>query len=139
MPLFSDVKCVWVGQQVSARSLNISETGTLLQPMIDAEVGREIELEFSVADAGATLEVQARIVCKEETRSFAVEFTKLAPEDQNTIRIHVMGRLKDLTPAGDTSDLGIRRLQPCAEVFPRTKRSRFSRGHGLPLQVGVLV
>ncbi len=53
MPLFSDVKCVWDGQQVSARSLNISETGTLLQPMIDAEVGREIEL--SVADVGGHL------------------------------------------------------------------------------------
>ena len=110
MPLFTDVLAISDDRQFPLRSLNISETGMLLQPSIELEAGQEIALEFKIVEVRASLNVIARIVRKEGTDRFAVEFVALAPEDQNAIQLYVMGRLKDLTPARDFSGIGMRRL-----------------------------
>ena len=110
MPLFTDVACIRNGRQLPMRSLNISETGMLLQPSIEAESDQEVTLEFKIAEVNASLTVPARIVRKEGAERVAVGFTTLAPEDRNAIQLYVMGRLKDLTPPRDLTGIGLRRV-----------------------------
>jgi CheY-like chemotaxis protein len=110
LPLFTEVVCTGDERQFPLRSMNISESGMLLQPSVDIEVGQEVELEFKIAEVRASLHVVARIARKEGIERVAVEFVGLAPEDQNAIQLYVMGRLKDLTPARDLSGIGMRRL-----------------------------
>jgi len=90
------------------RSLNISESGMLLQPAIAAEVGQEVALEFKIADVRASLNVLARIIRKEGER-VGMEFVGLAPEDQNAIQLYVTGHLEVRTPR-EPLNLGTRRL-----------------------------
>lgn len=110
LPLFTEVLCFWNAQQTPLRSLNISETGMLLQPSLDVELGQEVALEFKIAEVKASLKVQARVVRKEGTDRVAVGFNDLAAEDRNAIQLYVMGRLKDLTPPRDLSGIGMRRV-----------------------------
>jgi CheY-like chemotaxis protein len=101
LPLFTEVKCSWNDRQYPLRSLNISGSGMLLQPSLDAEIGQEVALGFKIAEVCASLNVLARIVRKEGTERVAVEFIGLAPEDQNAIQVYVTGRLKDPAPLRD--------------------------------------
>lgn len=110
LPLFTDVLCSWGSHQILLRSLNISESGMLLRPSPDIELGQEVALEFKIAELRATLNVLARIVRKEGADRIAVKFVAPAPEDQNAIQVYVMGRLKDLTPPRNLSGLGLRRV-----------------------------
>ncbi|PYU25718.1 MAG: hypothetical protein DMG32_11440 [Acidobacteria bacterium] len=109
LPLFTEVNCTWKERQFPLRSLNISESGMLLQPAIDAEVGQEVALEFKVAEVHASLNASARIIRKEGTRHVAVEFISLAPENQNAIQLYVTGHLEVRTPR-EPLNLGPRRL-----------------------------
>lgn len=110
LPLFTEVLCTWDKQQFPLRSMNISETGMLLQPALDIEVGQEVGLEFKIAEVRASLNVRVRIVRKEGTDRMGVAFLGLAPEEHNAIQLYVMGRLKDLTPERDFSNIGMHRL-----------------------------
>jgi CheY-like chemotaxis protein len=110
LPLFTEVVCTWDKQQFPLRSTNISESGMLLQPSLDLEIGKEVGLEFKIAEVRASLSVLARIVRKEGTERVAVAFIGLAPEDHNAIQLYVMGRLVDLNPQRDLLDAGIRRM-----------------------------
>jgi len=110
LPLITEVICTWNDRQFPLRSLNISESGMLLQALVDVEVGQEIGLEFKIAEVRASLNVRGRIVRKEGTERVGVAFIGLAPEDLNAIQLYVMGRLKDLTPARDLSGIGMHRL-----------------------------
>jgi CheY-like chemotaxis protein len=98
LPLFTEVTCTLKGQQVPLRSMNISASGMLLQPAIDAEVGEEVALEFKIAEAHTLLKVQARVVRKESAERVGVEFVGLEVEDQNAIQLYVTGHLESLTP-----------------------------------------
>src|SRR5437879_1095353 len=108
LPLFTEVTCTWNEWQFPLRSLNISESGMLLQPAIAAEVGQEVTLEFKIADVRASLNVLARIIRKEGER-VGMEFVGLAPEDQNAIQLYVTGHLEVRTPR-EPLNLGTRRL-----------------------------
>ena len=110
MPLFTPVKCIWDDRQFSLRSLNISEGGILLQPSIDVAVGQEVQLEFTIAEVGATLNVLARIVRQEEARSVGLEFIGLAPEQQNAIQLYIIGRLRGPERPRNSSFVRTRRL-----------------------------
>ena len=90
--------------------MNISESGMLLQPTVDAEVGQEVALEFKIAEVRTSLNVLARIVRKEGTERVGMAFLGLAPEDHNAIQLYVMGRLQEYTPSRDFSGVGMRRL-----------------------------
>ncbi|PYU21019.1 MAG: hypothetical protein DMG30_18820 [Acidobacteria bacterium] len=109
LPLFTEVNCTWKGRQFPLRSLNISESGMLLQPAIDAEVGQEVALEFKIAEFDASLNESARIIRKEGTRQLAVEFIRLAPENQNAIHLYVTGHLEG-PRRRESLKLGPRRL-----------------------------
>jgi len=110
LPLFTEVICTYGEKQFPLRSMNISETGMLLQPSVDAEIGQEVALEFKIAEVRAALTPLARVVRKEGNERAAVAFIGLAPEHHNAIQLYVMGRLKDLTPPRDLSDVRMRRL-----------------------------
>jgi two-component system chemotaxis response regulator CheY len=110
LPLFTEVGCTCNGRQSALRSLNISETGMLLQPAPDLEVGRQVALEFKIAEIHASLNVVASIVRKEETELIGVAFIALAPEDVNAIHVYVTGRMKELTRKDYLSDTRPRRL-----------------------------
>jgi CheY-like chemotaxis protein len=110
LPLFTEVLLTWDGRQFPLRSMNISESGMLLQASIEAEVGQEVALQFKIAEVRASLSVVARVVRKEGAERMAIEFIGLAREDQNAIQLYVIGRLKDLTPARDLSNIGMNRL-----------------------------
>ena len=110
LPLFTPVTCKWNDKQISLHSMNISESGMLLQPSLDAAEGETLDLTFRIADVNATLNVAARIVRKDGTRRLGVEFTDLPPESRNAIRVFVMGRPLENSNPGIFSELGARRL-----------------------------
>src|ERR1700687_3120416 len=96
LPLFTEVICTWDDRQFPLRSMNISESGMLLQPAVDIGVGQEVTLQFKIVEVGASLNVLARVARKEDTERIGMEFIGLAPENHNAIQLYVMGRLKDL-------------------------------------------
>jgi CheY-like chemotaxis protein len=110
LPLITEVICTWDGREFALRSLNISESGMLLQGSADIEVGLEVGLDFKIMDIGAALKVVGRIVRKEGTDRLGVGFIGLAPEELNAVQLYVMGRLRDLTPPRDLSNIGMNRL-----------------------------
>ena len=110
LPLFTEVVCKWNERHFTVHSLNIGESGMLLQPLRDVEVGQEVGLEFKIAEVHTSLNVVARIVRKQGDKGVGVKFIDLVPEDRNAIRLYLMGRLKDLTPPRDLEDIGMRRL-----------------------------
>jgi CheY-like chemotaxis protein len=105
LPIFTDVICKWDDRQFPLRSMNISETGMLLQPSVDIEVGKEVELEFKIREVHASLQVRARIVRKDGDERVGIEFIGLAPEEQNAVQLYVLGGLKDLTPRRNLTDV----------------------------------
>jgi hypothetical protein len=110
LPLSTEVNCMWNERHSPLRSLNISESGMLLQGSVDAEVGQEVGLEFKIAEVRASLNVLGRIVRKEGTERVGIAFIGLAPEDLNAIQLYVMGRLKNLIPPRDLSGTRMHRL-----------------------------
>jgi CheY-like chemotaxis protein len=110
LPLFTEVNCNWGGRDFAMRSLNSSESGMLLQSQHDVEVNQEVSMSFKLAEVSASLHVRARSVRKEGTDRVAVEFTDLAPEDQNAIQLYIMGRLKPPTPQRAVADFGPRNI-----------------------------
>jgi CheY-like chemotaxis protein len=110
LPLVTEVICIWDNRQFPFRSLNISESGMLLQGSADIEVGQEVGLEFKIPDVGAALKVVGRVVRKEGADRLGVGFIGLAPEELNAVQLYVMGRLRDLTPQRDLSNIGMNRL-----------------------------
>ena len=111
LPLFTEVICcTWDDRQFRLRSVNISESGMLLQPSVDVGVGQEVTLEFKILEVRASLSVLARVVRKQGNERVGIEFIGLRPEDHNAIQIYVMGRLRAPTPPRDLSGIGMGRL-----------------------------
>jgi CheY-like chemotaxis protein len=110
LPLFTEVKCKCGGRDFPMRSMNISETGMLLQSSHGLKEGQEISLEFKIAEVRASLNVRARIVRNEGTERIGAEFIDLAREDENAIQLYVMGHLKESTRTRDLPDMRMRRL-----------------------------
>ena len=105
MPLFTEVICTWDNQQHALHSLNISESGMLLQPSLDAAIGSEVSLAFKIAEVRASLSLRARIIRKEGNERVAFEFIELAPEDRNAIQVYVTGHLTEVTRRRDVVGL----------------------------------
>lgn len=110
LPLFTDVTCTCGNQQHALRSLNISESGMLLQPSVDAAIGSEASLAFKIGEVRASLNLHARIIRKEAHDRVAFEFHDLAPEDRNAIQVYVTGHLTDREGRPETADFGPRRV-----------------------------
>jgi CheY-like chemotaxis protein len=98
LPLFAQVSCKWDDKQFALRSLNISETGMLLESSADLEEGQEVSLQFKIGEVRASLNVRARIARKDSRGCVGVEFNDLAPEDRNAIQLYILGRLRTQAP-----------------------------------------
>lgn len=110
LPLFSEVTCAWNGRQFSLHSMNISESGMLLQPAVDAGVGEQVGLEFKIPEVGASLNLLGQIVRKEGTGRMGVSFENLQPEAKNAIHLYVTGRMKDPERPRGSADARPRRM-----------------------------
>jgi CheY-like chemotaxis protein len=112
LPLITDVNCKWGDRNLPMRSVNISESGMLLQSShaVAVEEGREVSLEFKIAEVRASLNLRARIVRKEGAERVGIEFIGLVPEDQNAIQLYVMGQLKEQTLPRGLQDIQMHRL-----------------------------
>jgi len=97
LPLVTDVVCTSSGRQLTARSLNISESGMLLQSgeIKELRAGQEIQLEFKIGEINSSLKLNARVVRKEGADRIGVGFNGPAPEDTNAIHLYVTGKMKD--------------------------------------------
>lgn len=112
LPLFTDVTFTSGDQKLALRSLNISESGILLQGSAHAAVGAEVELTFAIAEVSASLHLRGRIARKEGNDGYdrlAIEFSALSCESQNTIELYVLGRMKDLSRPREVSASAKRR------------------------------
>jgi CheY-like chemotaxis protein len=109
LPLFTEVSCTWNGKQFPLRSMNISESGMLLQPAIDAQIGQEVGVQFKIAEIRASLEAKALVIRKEGTERIGVEFVGLELQDRNAIQVYVTGHLERLT-RGESPKFGPRRM-----------------------------
>ena len=94
LPLFTEVRCNSGDRNLSMRSLNISESGILLQPSGNVEAGQEVELKFEIEDVKASLNVRARVVRVEGSERAGMEFVALKPEDRNAIQLYVLGHFE---------------------------------------------
>ena len=110
LPLFTEVRCKFGGRDLSMRSLNISESGILLQPSVDIAVGQEVGLKFEIEEVSASLNVRARVVRVEGSERTGMEFMTLAPEDQNAIQLYVPGHLRSSAARQELPDTRMRRL-----------------------------
>jgi len=97
LPLFTDVTCVRHDEELMVRSMNVSESGMLLQTTADLRHGEEVSLEFNIAEVQAQVKVKTRVARNDGRGQAGVEFIDLAPEHQNAIQLYVMGRLTPRT------------------------------------------
>jgi len=96
LSFLTEVTVSWLHRKQVLRSLNISESGMLLRPLVDAPVAEEVTLEFKIAEVHASLSVRARISRKDENAQLVgAEFVDLPREYQNAIQVYVMGNVKD--------------------------------------------
>jgi c-di-GMP-binding flagellar brake protein YcgR len=84
-------------EELVVRSMNVSESGMLLQTTADLRHGEEVSLEFNIAEVQAQVKVKTRIVRNDGRGQAGVQFIDLAPEHQNAIQLYVMGRLTPRT------------------------------------------
>jgi len=110
LPMFSEVICTCDNRQHALNGLNISESGMLLQPSLDAAIGSEASLAFKIGEARDSLNLRARMIRKEGNQRVAFEFIELAPEDRNAIQLYVTGHLTEVARRRESSDFGPRRV-----------------------------
>jgi CheY-like chemotaxis protein len=105
LPLITQVQCTQGDLNFLMRSINISESGMLLESSHDVELGVDVSVQFEITEVGASLDLRARPVRKQESSRVAIEFIELAPENQNSIQLYVMGRLNPRTSPRVSVDL----------------------------------
>jgi CheY-like chemotaxis protein len=95
LPLFTKVNCKLGEQDFPMRSLNISETGMLLQSAHDLVLGSEVSVKFTIGEVAASLNVRACVVRKQEPQRIGIDFIGLTSEDKNAVQLYVMGRANE--------------------------------------------
>jgi putative nucleotidyltransferase with HDIG domain len=84
-PLQTTVICKKGDTQFNSASLNISESGMLLESPAPVGVGEELELEFSIPQASEPLRPRVQVIRK-EPRGIGVRFITLTLEARENIR-----------------------------------------------------
>ena len=94
LPFSTTVTCRWGNEQADLASVNISESGMLLESSSGLETGQEINLGFTLSPGQKPLSLRAKIVHKESPNLLGVQFHDLTSEDQETIRQYMSSGLK---------------------------------------------
>ena len=110
LPLRTQVSCVAGDTRHPVLSLNISASGMLLQPVADAAIGTVLSLEFQIAEVHAAIAVQGKVVRVDGSGGLGVEFLNLAREQENAIRVYVLGSAKESVAVRGSPDYRTRRL-----------------------------
>jgi CheY-like chemotaxis protein len=95
LPLRTVVTCRSDPHRFTSASLNISEGGMLLETSGGLEVGREVELRFSVPQTSLVLNPRATVIRRGAPDHMAVQFHDLSVEDRNAIQGYVALRVKE--------------------------------------------
>jgi len=90
-PFRTAVKCGYSGRQLILESVNLSESGMLLDSAGAMNPGEELDLEFQVPLNPTPILARARTVRREPPDRLAVEFVSLRLEDRETLRRHLSG------------------------------------------------
>lgn len=119
LPFCTTVECTFGKlreKHFRAVSLNLGESGMLLEPSGGLEVGQEVVLEFTLpqtraaqeaaakqsrkspfaeppADGSGFRTIRAKVVRKASPDRIGVQFTDLPPEDRELIQRYIMGRV----------------------------------------------
>jgi len=94
LPLRTVVTCRSDQHQFTAASVNVGEGGLLLETSGGLEIGREVELRFSVPPSPGQLNPRAKIVRREPSDRMAVQFIDLSSEDRKAIQDYIAVRIK---------------------------------------------
>lgn len=85
-----------VGKQVfKSQSLNISETGMMLEKSGGATVGQELDLEFRIPQSSDPLKPHAKVIRKEPPDRIAVQFVGLKSNELETIQRFISEIIKE--------------------------------------------
>lgn len=94
-PLQTTVICKWRDTHFRSASLNISESGMLLESPGTVGAGQELELEFSIPQVSEPLRPRAQVIRKEPPDRIGVRFITLTVEARDTIRRYVSAGIKE--------------------------------------------
>ncbi|HZP02142.1 MAG TPA: response regulator [Terriglobia bacterium] len=95
IPVHTLVTCQVGEKHFRTSSLNLGESGMLLESSGGVEVGTKLNLEFALPELQRVFTAQAKVIRKEAPDHMAVQFTNLDPETRNILESYVAGRLKD--------------------------------------------
>ena len=91
LPFRTLVSCRSGQKNFKAASLNISESGILLDASGGLEVGSELEAEFMLPEHAETRTLRGRIVRKEPPDRAGIEFLDITADSQEAIRRYIYG------------------------------------------------
>lgn len=91
LPLRTIVQYSAEKKQSKALSVNVSQTGMLLESSGGLSLGQAAELLFELPDIPGKLNPRANVVRKEPSDRTAVRFQKLSPEDQKALADFIAG------------------------------------------------
>jgi hypothetical protein len=90
-PFRTTVKCGYSGKQLNLQSINLSESGMLLDSSGGMDLGQEFDVEFLVPPGPKPILARARTVRQEPPDHLAIEFVTLRPEDRQALQHHLNG------------------------------------------------
>ncbi len=94
LPVRTVVHCSQGKRQFKSVSLNVSESGMLLEDSGGVDVGQELQLRFSLPLIPDVLNPSVRVVRKERSGHTAVQFLQPSPEDRRVIQDFIAGLVK---------------------------------------------
>jgi len=89
------VTCCWGNDQSQLSSINVSESGMLLESPGGLESGREVSLDFTLSPDEEPLSLRAKVVHNEPPGLMGVQFHDLSSKDQEVIREYIGRGLKE--------------------------------------------
>jgi CheY-like chemotaxis protein len=95
LPLQTTVNCRWHDNRFKSTSLNISESGMLLESPGTVGVGQELELEFAIPQVPKPLTPRAQVVRKEPPDRIGIRFSTLAAGDREVIQRYISAGVKE--------------------------------------------
>jgi CheY-like chemotaxis protein len=95
LPLHTTVNCRWRDNRFKSTSLNISESGMLLESPGTVGSGQELDLEFAIPQVPELLRPQAQVVRKEPPDRIGLRFVTLTAEDREVIQRYISAGVKE--------------------------------------------
>lgn len=91
LPLRTVVSCRSENHQFTSASVNIGEGGMLLDQSGGLEVGREVELRFTLPQIPEALNPRGKVVRVDASSHMGVHFEGLSAEDRKAIQAYIAG------------------------------------------------